>query len=114
MREAREALTAKLPCNMRALQLELFDVVTVTLPTFGWVAKEFEVLGWGFSIYAGVMLTLRETSAAIFDPGTGFATLDVAANTLLPKPRRWNRSRALRSPAAPLPRSTARSSSAQR
>ena len=86
MREAREALTAKLPCNMRALQLELFDVVTVTLPTFGWVAKEFEVLDWGFSIYAGVMLTLRETSAAIFDPGTGFATLDVAANTLLPKP----------------------------
>ena len=32
------------------------------------------------------MLTLRETSAAIFDPGTGFATLDVAANTLPPKP----------------------------
>ena len=86
MREAREALTVKLPCNMRALQLELFDVVTLTLPTFGFVAKEFEVLGWNFSIDAGVMLTLRETSAAIFDPGTGFATLDVAANTLLPKP----------------------------
>lgn len=86
MRDSREALTVKLPCNMRALQLELFDVVTLTLPTFGWAAKEFEVLGWSFSIDGGVILTLRETAAAIFDPDTGFATLDVAANTLLPKP----------------------------
>ena len=86
MREAREALTVKLPCNMRALQLRAVrrrdrDAADVRLG-----AKEFEVLDWSFSIYAGVMLTLRETSAAIFDPGTGFATLDVAANTLLPKP----------------------------
>ncbi len=29
---------------------------------------------------------LRETSAAVFDPATGLATLDVAPNTLLPKP----------------------------
>lgn len=86
MREEREALTVKLPCNMRALQLELFDVVTLTLPTFGFAAKEFEVLGWSFSLDNGVTLTLRETAAAIFDPGTGFTTLDVAANTLLPKP----------------------------
>lgn len=86
MREAREALTVKLPCDMRALVLELFDVVTVTLPTFGWVAKEFEVLGWNFSLDGGVLLNLRETSAAIFNPDTGLATLDVAANTLLPKP----------------------------
>lgn len=86
MREARESLSVKLPCNMRALVLELFDVVTVTLPTFGWVAKEFEVLGWSFSLQDGVLLNLRETSAAIFNPDTGLATLDVAANTLLPKP----------------------------
>lgn len=86
MREAREALSVKLPCNMRALVLELFDVVTVTLPTFGWVAKEFEVLGWSFSLDGGVQINLRETSAAIFNPDTGLATLDVAANTLLPKP----------------------------
>lgn len=86
MREAREALSVKLPCNMRALVLELFDVVTVTLPTFGWVAKEFEVLGWNFSLDGGVQLSLRETAAAIFNPDTGLATLDVAANTLLPKP----------------------------
>lgn len=86
MREAREALTIKIPCKHIALQLELFDVVTLTLPTFGFVAKEFEVMGWSFSLRGGVILTLRETAAAIFDHGTGFTTLDVAANTLLPKP----------------------------
>ena len=58
----------------------------LTLPTFGFVAKEFEVMGWSFSLRGGVILTLRETAAAIFDHGTGFTTPDVAANTLLPKP----------------------------
>ena len=38
------------------------------------------------SLRGGVILTLRETAAAIFDHGTGFTTLDVAANTLLPEP----------------------------
>jgi hypothetical protein len=86
MREGREGLTVRMPCNLRAMQLELFDVVTVTLSTFGWSAKEFEVLGWEFSPENGVILTLRETAAAIFDPDTLFTTLDIAANTGLPKP----------------------------
>lgn len=86
MRESREALTVKLPCNLKALPLELFDVVTLTLPTFGFVAKEFEVQGWDFSLEGGVMLTLRETAAAIYDPDTSFDVLSVATNTLLPKP----------------------------
>jgi len=86
MREAREGLTVTLPCNLRAYQLELFDVVAVTLPTFGWSAKEMEVLGWEFSATGGVILTLRETAAAIYTPDTTFATLDLSPNTSLPNP----------------------------
>lgn len=86
MRESREGLTVRLACNMRALQLELFDVVSVTLDVFGWSGKLFEVQGWEFSLKGGVVLTLRETAAAIFDVDALFNTLDIAANTGLPKP----------------------------
>lgn len=86
MREGREGLTVSMACDMRALQLELFDVVSVTLDVFGWSGKLFEVQGWEFSLKGGVLLTLRETAAAIFDVDPLFNTLDVAANTGLPKP----------------------------
>lgn len=84
MREGREGLTVKLPCKLHALPLELYDVVTVTLPLFGWSAKLFEVVGWTFSAEAGVILTLRETAAAIYNPDTSFNVLNLAPNTLLP------------------------------
>lgn len=86
MREARDGLTVSLPCNLRAYQLELFDVVAVTLPTFGWSAKEMEVLGWEFSATGGISLTLRETAAAIYTPDATFSTLDLSDNTSLPDP----------------------------
>lgn len=86
MREGREGLTVSMACNMRAIQIELFDVVSVTLDMFGWAGKLFEVQGWEYSVNGGVVLTLRETAAAIFDPDTLFNTLDVAPNTGLPDP----------------------------
>lgn len=84
MREGREGLTVSLPCNMRAYQLELFDVVSVTLPVFGWSSKAFEVIGWEFSQRGGVMLTLRETGAGIYTPDTTFGILNISPNTNLP------------------------------
>lgn len=86
LREAREGLTVRLPCNLRAFELELFDVVAVTLPRFGWSAKEFEVTGWSFTLSGGVMLTLRETAAAVFDPAAIFAETLASDNTNLPRP----------------------------
>ncbi len=86
LREAREALTLKLPCNLRAYGLELFDVVSVTLPRFGWAAKLFEVVGWRFSLTGGVMLTLRETAAAIYTPEPVFDLINTSPNTGLPRP----------------------------
>jgi hypothetical protein len=86
MRDARNGLTVVLPCNLRAFQVEVFDVVSVTLARFGWSAKTFEVLGWQFSLSGGVILTLKETAAAIFQPDSLFLDLDVTPNTQLPTP----------------------------
>ena len=86
MREARDGLTVTLPCNLRAFALELFDVVAVTLDVFGWSAKEFEVMGWEFSLQGGVQLTLRETAAAIYTPDSLFLVATTSANTHLPDP----------------------------
>ena len=86
MRDARNGLIVSLPCNLRAYQLELFDVVAVTLPRFGWAAKEFEVVDWQFSLSGGVVLTLKETAPSIYQPDAVFAELDVTPNTALPSP----------------------------
>jgi len=86
MREAREALTIELPCKMHAWQLELFDVVRVTLPVFGFAAKEFEVVGRRFSMETLVSLTLKETGAFIYDPASSFDNPNAIANSSLPLP----------------------------
>jgi hypothetical protein len=86
LREAREALTVQLPCNLRAYPLELFDVVSVTLPRFGWAAKLFEVVAWRFSPAGGVLLTLRETAAANYTVAPEFDVLTASPNTGLARP----------------------------
>jgi hypothetical protein len=86
MRDAREGLTAIIPCNVRAFQVELFDVLAVTLPRFGWSAKPFEVVDWSFDLSGGVVLTLKETAAAVYTVDSSFAVLDIATNTELPRP----------------------------
>lgn len=88
LREAREGLTVQLPCNLRAYPLELFDVVAVTLARFGWAAKLFEVIGWRFSLTGGVLLTLRETAAAVYTVDPVFDVINVSPNTNLPVPSR--------------------------
>lgn len=86
MREARESLTVELPCKFHAWQLELFDVVRLTLPVFGFVAKEFEVIGWRFSMADAVTLSLKETGASIYDPAANFDNPNAIANSALPLP----------------------------
>lgn len=86
LRDSRQHLTIKLPCNLKAYPIEVFDVVTVTLPHFGWAAKEFEVLTWDFSPTGGVELTMKETVASIYTPSSVFTAGDDAPNTSLPLP----------------------------
>lgn len=84
MRESRDGVIFTVSCNMRAWRIELFDILEVTLPVFGWTDKPFECIAWAFSAEDLVTLTLRETVAAIYDPDTEFDVLDLAENTNLP------------------------------
>ena len=86
MRENREGLTVTLPCNLRAYPLELFDVVALNLPTFGWANKEVEVQGWSFSLTGGVSLTVREIVAGNYTPDALFRVSTVSNNTYLLDP----------------------------
>jgi len=86
LRDMRDAMTVKWPCNMRAWVLELFDVVTVTSTRYGWSAKAFEVVGWEHQPQTGVMLTLKETAASIYNPDAVFSAVDQVPNTTLTKP----------------------------
>jgi len=86
LRDARDPLTVTLPFKLRAWPLEIFDTVRLTLPHFGWFGKEFLIQDRTFSPSEGVMLTLKETSAAIFQWGYAFLPGGYAPNTGLPKP----------------------------
>lgn len=86
MRDARQGLRVQLTCNMRAYQVEPFDVLNVTLPRFGWSAKPFEVMDVSWTLEGGIALQLKETSSTTWALGTSFAASDPAPNTLLPSP----------------------------
>lgn len=86
LRDSRQALTIKMPCNNKAYPVEVFDVVSVTLPFYGWAAKLFEVVSWNYSPTGGVVLTMKETAAAIWTPDVMFVAQDEAPNTNLPLP----------------------------
>lgn len=86
LRDARDPLTVTLPFKMSAYPLELFDGVTLTIPRYGWSAKEFRVLGRTFSADGLVQLTLKETTASIYALGASIVPGGLADNTGLPKP----------------------------
>ena len=88
LRDARQSLTVKIPCNLKAYPVEPFDVGAINLARFGWAGKEFETLSWAFSPTGGITLTLKETTASIWDPDALFTSSDAAPNTGLPLPWR--------------------------
>lgn len=86
MRDARDPLTLELPFKMRAYPVELFDTVSLTLTRYGWSAKTFMVLGRTFAADGSLLLTLKETTAAIVTLDADFTAQGYASNTNLPKP----------------------------
>lgn len=67
----REQMTFTADFGLSAFEVEVGDIISLTMPRYGWDEKEFEVVGWVFG--AGdngalrISLTLRETSEAAFD-----------------------------------------------
>jgi hypothetical protein len=68
----REQMIFSAEFGLNAFDVEVGEIVALTIDRYGWTAKEFEVVGWQFGSdqEAGdlrVTLTLRETSEAAFD-----------------------------------------------
>ena len=67
----RQQLTVSASFGLKAFQVQVGDVIQLTLSRFGWSQKEFEVVGWTFGLTDGldlqVQMTLREISESVFD-----------------------------------------------
>jgi len=87
---AREQITVTLPCKLTAFRVQAGDVVNLTNARMGWTAKPFEVVDWRLTFAGeelGVDLTLRETSATVYDWSASDQQLVAAAPaTALPDP----------------------------
>ena len=86
MRDARDPLTVSMPFKMRAYPVELFDTVQITLIRYGWMDKQFQVVGKTLSSDGVVWLSLKEISAAIYTVDAAFLAQGYANNTALPSP----------------------------
>lgn len=92
MQRARQALKITATFKLRALPLQVGDVVTMSLSRYGISTKNFEIVDRGYIFPAGVELVLQETAPAVYDwDYTAVAFLDPAPNTLLPDPTNVDR-----------------------
>ncbi len=85
LKDARAAKTYTLPCNLRGLQVRVFDNWTVNIPEIGLANEVMRCVGWKIDFQTcTVMLTMKATSAAIFDPDATFKRSDSLPNTTAP------------------------------
>jgi len=87
---AREQMTFTADFGLNALDVEVGEIIALTIDRYGWDEKEFEVAAWKFGPNgeAGdlrVTLTLRETSEAAFDWNAEESAI-ISNNTSLPSP----------------------------
>jgi hypothetical protein len=86
LRDARDPMAVALPFKLSAYRVELFDTISLTLARYGWTAKTFMVLGREWAGDGSILLTLKETTAAIFTMDADFDPQGHAENTALPSP----------------------------
>jgi hypothetical protein len=71
----REQLTVTASFGLKAFEVEVGDIVNLSLARFGWLPKTFEITNWSFGLTEGldlqVNLTLREISSQVFDDVDG-------------------------------------------
>ena len=82
----REQITLSGAFGLRALQLCIGDVVSITNTRLGFSAKTFEVVDWRFGFGSDqtleVNLTLRETSSGVYDWNAEETQFELNATTL--------------------------------
>jgi len=92
--KARQEITIRLICNLRAMRAQCGSTVTVTFPRYGWDEKVFEVTNWSLvprndngTPSLAIGLDLRETAPEVFDWETSEESeIDPAPNSTLPNP----------------------------
>ncbi len=88
IRYNRAGMTVRLPCNLKAFPLEVFDVVTLTLPRFGFVAQAFEVTDTSFTPDGLLMITMKFIDPSIWAVDASYQLTTYAPKTTFPEP--WN------------------------
>lgn len=87
LRRARQGARLTAQWKLRALPLQVGDVVSVTLSRLGVSAKPFEVVSARYLFPGSVELVMQETDPTCYDWSfSEVAFLDPAPNTLLPSP----------------------------
>lgn len=87
LEQSRRSVTVALPCNLKALQLKVWDTVMVTLALYGWSSKPFRVTAWRISSDGGVDLELKEDDSNVYAWSAGnAATYPAIPSTNLPNP----------------------------
>lgn len=86
IRQAQAGLRLELVCDMRAGVLELFDVVALTMPRYGFSSKLFEVVAWTWTQTGAYRLVLAEITADLFTVDLALAGRDPAPDSDLPAP----------------------------
>ena len=86
LRDARDPLTVVLRFKARAYPLELFDIVGLSIPRYGWTGKPFMVLAREWAADGSLKITLKETAPEIYAVDATFRVGGYAGNTVLPRP----------------------------
>lgn len=85
----REQITLSGTFGLRALQLQIGDIVNITNDRLGFDTKPFEVVDWQFGFGTDqtleITLTLREISSAVYDWDAEETAFE-SNNTILPSP----------------------------
>ena len=80
--QSRQQIVARIPVSLKGFMAVAGGSLYLTLPRYGWTSKEFEVVDFEFFVdqgsRPGVILTIRETSAAIWSWATSDETEDPA------------------------------------
>lgn len=87
---SREQITMSATFSLRALQVQVGDVIYFTSARAGWFAKAFEVQTWTFvlaeDMTLAVKMTLRETSSSSYDWNLSDESIFEANNSALSNP----------------------------
>lgn len=87
LERARQAVSVTFPCKLTAMDVTVWDVVTLTIADMGWSNKPFRVMSWTLDDTGGIEMVLQEESSSIYTWAyTDGTTVDSAPNTNLPDP----------------------------